>query len=221
MQRRTALALPIATVCALAASSCATGNSAGASRTQWVVRTSEGFDALAFLGPLSGKPFYARYYEAEIAAFKPRLSTSVLDALAMLHAQADAEGQLLWPLLALIFSGAADDSIESLIAHLDTAESTLRPPFEASVYWDAPDWRRFIAGAPLLKIVLAGLRDAQFGELWAGRIALDAPRRQHELLALFARIDVIAEQERLLGRKLDARIEVNLLWFCRPHGVKV
>ena len=38
-----------------------------ATRTQWTVSLSEGFDALCFLGPLSGKDFYARYYKDELA----------------------------------------------------------------------------------------------------------------------------------------------------------
>jgi len=50
--------------------------------TRWKVRPSEGMDAIAFLGPLSGKEFYARYYGDELAAFKPKLPADALEALA-------------------------------------------------------------------------------------------------------------------------------------------
>jgi len=220
-QRRRALTVPLVAALGMAAQACSTARVGRAQRTAWTVRTSEGFDALAFLGPLSGKPFYARYYESELAAFKPRLPPSALDALASLHADADADGSLLWPMLALVFSGGRDDSIDDLIVGIDSAERILRPPFEASVHWDAMDWRRFVDGKARLKAVLAALRDARFAELRNGRLAQPASYRQAELLALLGRLDVIAEQERLLGRALDPRIEVCLLWFCRPHGVKV
>jgi len=216
MQRRHALTVALG----LAAGACSTQR-VSLSRTAWSVRASEGFDALAFLGPLSGKPFYARYYESELAAFKPRLSPSVLDALAGLHAEADADGSLLWPTLALIFSGGRDERIHDLIGGLDSADSTLRAPFEASTHWDAQDWRRFSAARPRLKTVLTALRDARFAEFRSSLISVQASHRAAELLALFERLDVITEQERLLGRTLDPRVEICLLWFCRPHGVKV
>jgi hypothetical protein len=45
--------------------------------------------------------------------------------------------------------------------------------------------------------------------------------RADTLLQRFANVDVITEQERLVGRPLDPKIEMNLLWFCKPHGVKI
>jgi len=220
MRRRRALTVPWLTALGGSGIGCASAAGGSDIRTQWSVRSSEGLDALAFLGPLSGKPFYAAYYEAELAAFKPRLSAAALDAVANLHREADADGYLLWPQLALIFSGGADDRIDSLLASL-RAQCTLRKPFEASVYWDAREWSRFSAMRPRLQQVLEGLRDAGFGEFRAAAVVPHAASRQQQLLSLLAPLDVIREQERLLGRSLQPRIEVNLLWFCRPHGVKV
>ena len=216
MNRRTVLGIPIAV-----AGACSSIEADTAMRTQWRVRLSEGFDALAFLGPLSGKPFYARYYEAEIAAFKPRLSTALLDAVDSLFVEADADGYLLWPLLTLIFSGAPEATIAQLIASLDAAETALRPPLEAGVYWDAQDWRRFLAARPRLSIVLQGLQDAGFADFRNDLLAPHAAIRQRQLSTLLSGLDVIKEQERVLGRRLEPLVEVNLLWFCRPHGVKV
>ncbi|MDP3853074.1 hypothetical protein [Phenylobacterium sp.] len=190
-------------------------------RTRWVVKSSEGLDALAILGPLSGKPFYARYYEAEMAAFKPRLPAAVIEAIMGLHAEADAAGGLLWPGLTLVFSGGPTATLRDLLASLEAAETVLKPPLQASVYWDEADWTRFLAGRDRLRIALTGLRDAGFPEFRKGLAEGPAAKRISELTPLLARLDIIAEQERLLGHKLDPQIEIDLSWFCRPHGVKV
>jgi hypothetical protein len=194
---------------------------AQASRTRWTVQASEGLDAIAFLGPLSGKPFYARYYEAELAAFKPRLSPEVLETLAALHAQADAAGGLLWPNLALIFSGGPTATLDDLLASLDKAQSVLKPPFQSSVYWDAADWDRFVADTPRLRLVLTGLRDAGFAQFRREHAQAATAKRTAELNALLPGLDIVAEQERLLGRRLDPGVEIDLSWFCRPHGVRI
>src|SRR5262249_51834091 len=46
-------------------------------RTRWVVRSSEGLDAISFLGPLSGRPLYTEPYADELARFAPRLSPEI------------------------------------------------------------------------------------------------------------------------------------------------
>lgn len=192
-----------------------------ATRTRWDLRFSEGYDALAFLGPLSGKDFYARYYSTELAAFKPRLPAVALAVLADLSRDADAAGSLLWPWLTLIFSGGRTDSLADLLSSLDAADVTLLPPFKASAYWDEDDWRRFMASRTRLATVLTALRDAGFSEFRAGMVGSAATQRLESLRQLFAGLDVISEQERFLGRTLHREIQLNLLWFCRPHGVRV
>ena len=214
MLRRTLLATTLALIAAPALAQTSI-------RTRWTVKSSEGLDAIAILGPLSGKPFYARYYEAEMAAFKPRLPAAVLEALMSLHADSDADDALLWPNLTLVFSGGPTGTLGDLLASLEAAETRLMPPFKASVYWDEADWTRFLAGRDRLRRVLTGLRDAGFAEFRRGLVEAPAARRMAELNPLLARLDIIAEQERLLGRKLDPQIEIDLAWFCRPHGTKV
>jgi len=189
--------------------------------TRWKVRPSEGMDAIAFLGPLSGKEFYARYYGDELAAFKPKLPADALEALASLHADADAAGSLLWPGLTLIFSGGPTDSLDDILASLAKAETVLKPSFAASTYWDEPDWNRFIAGRERLAKVLNALKAADFTGFRHGLIDAPLARRTAELDTLLSKLDVISEQQRLTGRKFDPEIDIDLLWFCRPHGVKV
>jgi hypothetical protein len=189
-------------------------------RTEWSFTTSEGLDAVAFLGPLSGKEFYARYYVSEIQAFKPRMPRAAVEALDSLFQAADNDGYLLWPQLTLILSGGRTDTIHDLLASVDDASRVLRPKLEASVYWTAELWAQFEPMLPRLRTVLQGLIAAEFSAFRQGLIA-PAIARADDLLKKFASVDVISEQERLLGRALDPKIEINLLWFCRPHGVKI
>jgi len=149
MLRRTLLATTLALLAAPALA-----QTPAPIRTRWVVKSSEGLDAIAILGPLSGKPFYVRHYEAAMAAFKPRLPAAAMEALMSLHAESDAAGALLWPNLTLVFSGGPTATLGDLLASLEAAETVLKPPFQASVYWDIADWNRFLAGRDRLRAVL-------------------------------------------------------------------
>ncbi|MBO9542977.1 hypothetical protein [Caulobacter sp.] len=190
-------------------------------RTQWTVSLSEGFDALCFLGPLSGKDFYARYYKDELAQVLPRMPKAAMEAMASLQAEADKENQLLGPGLCTLMSGAWLDTLDAVIAALDAAETAILPPYKASAYWDQKDWDQFIARRPRIRLVLDGLRQAGFVELRQKMLAPTAETRLPALRQKLAGYDVIAEQERLLGRPLDASLEIVLLWFNKPHGIRV
>jgi hypothetical protein len=192
-------------------------------RTRWNVRTSEGFDALCFVGPLSGKPFYADYYKDELAAFKPLIAPAALAALADLQAQADRAGSLLGPDLTTIFSGGPDATLDDLIASLDAAERVLAPPLQTGPYAMEPaDWQAFLTGRPKLRQVLTGLKDAGFPAFRKQYVEPRAAVRLPALTAKLAGMDVIAEQERLLGRRFpDPSLEVILLYFSKPHGIKI
>ena len=223
MNRRSAIAaMTLPTFLTLTTSSCAvsTESVSKRSRTNWSFRASEGLDAIAFLGALSGKEFYARYYVREIQEFKPKMAPAALEALASVIDVADRDGYLLWPCLTLILSGGRTDTVNDLLSSVDDAGRVLRPKLQASVYWTEELWAQFEPMIPRLRTVLLGLQAAEFVAYRQGLIA-PVVARANELLQKFAAVDVICEQERLVGRPLDPRIEMNLLWFCRPHGVKI
>jgi hypothetical protein len=189
--------------------------------TQWIVGGSEGFDAISFLGPLSGDPFYSRYYEAEIAAFAPRLPPGVLDEIRALKAISEESRFLLAPLLNLILSGGPHHGVAALIDSIDHAEAVLRPPYAASTYWSPYRWDGFIALAPRLRGVLVGLSEAGFPAYWAELVGGPLEARLAGLRPKLAAFDVIPELERYTGRRFDPAIEIALLHFCKPHGIRV
>lgn len=191
-------------------------------RTRWNVTGSEGFDAIGFLGPLSGKDFYARFYKKELEEFRPVFPAPAQAALDRLQAGADTRGNLLWPALSTIVSGAKIDTLGELIVAVDQAETKLKPAYKTSEHWDQESWDAFLKDRPDLLVVLGGLRDAGFvafrQKLLAGRLE----SRIATLNTYLAKYDVVAEQERLLGRPLmSPTIDIVLMWFSKPHGVRV
>src|SRR5690554_3577907 len=65
---------------------------APASDTRWIVRGSEGADAIAFLGPLSGRPLYTKHYPDDAVEFAERLGPSVAAEIASLWDEATSAG---------------------------------------------------------------------------------------------------------------------------------
>lgn len=218
MERRFFLATALA---GLAAPVFARGQQRKPSRTRWKVRASEGLDALAFLGPLAGRELYLTYYHADVDAFAPRLPDAIRADIPALWQDAEKAGfGLLGPSLSVIFSGSNHDSLAALVAAVSDPETALLPAYRASPYWSESDWGWFIAAAPRLKTVLETMEAAGFATFRTGRAAgLDA--RIAELTRDLAVYDVISLQEKLTGRTFDPQIEVVLLQFCKPHGIKV
>lgn len=192
-----------------------------ASRTRWTIATSIGFDALAFLGPLSGKPMYAPRYKDEVAAFAPRFPAEGQAAVERLQARADAAGKLLWPTLANVLSYGPTDSIGDLIASLDALEARVLPSLKPSSHWDAASWAFVVGAREDAKAYLRALEAADFEGFRRGLVGDRLATRTPELMAGLARYDVIAEQERLIGRKLDPTIRIVLLWFSKPHAASM
>lgn len=190
-------------------------------RTRWKVRASEGFDALAFLGPLASGELYLPYYQSDVDAFAPRLAAAVRADIPALAQEAERSGfGLLGPNLSVLFSNGADGDLGSLIANMSAPEARLLPAYRASPYWNEKDWRWFMAAGPRLRTVFEAMQAAGFAAFRderAGGIA----RRIAELDRDLADYDVIRWHEKLTGRVFDPLIEVVLLQFCKPHGIKV
>ncbi|WP_284619879.1 hypothetical protein [Aquabacterium humicola] len=192
-------------------------------RTRWQVRASEGFDAIAFLGPLSGTPLYLDFYAADAAAFAPRLPESVRDDIARLWKDAGQDGfGLLGPNLQLLFSSDGHDtSIDTLLAALRSRHTSILPPYRASSYWSAEDWAWFDRAAPRLETIFSALQHAGFAAFRQERVGSGLDQRIGEVQRALAGFDVVSWQEKLTGRTFDPQIRIVLLQFSKPHGIKV
>ena len=197
--------------------------SASPNRTRWIVRGSEGFDALSFLSPLSGDAFYLSYYKDAVERFAPRMPAQAMATLRAIKGRSEQAKILLSPFLDVRFSAGADRSIDDLLATAADPDSRILPNFRASPYWDEADtnaWSQFKAALPLVESVLRALKAADFIQF---RRDIIGPKqtRMDELRAKLEHFDPIAGAEFYTGRKFDPTIEIVLLEFCKPHGIKV
>lgn len=188
--------------------------------TRWKVGSSEGHDAFAFLGPLSGEPLYQTYYAADSAAFAPKLAEAIRADIPKLWKEAGKDYGLLGSNLSTTLSGADLSTIDAVIANFDDLEGRVRPAYQASPYWDAKDWAWLTAQAPRLRAVFAAMRDAGFAAFRAERTA-GIETRAAEIARALASYDVIKWQRKLTGRMFDPEIAIVLLQFSKPHGIKV
>lgn len=189
--------------------------------TRWDVRTSQGFDALCALNILSGDDYYVAFYPAEAKAFaEPRYAEARAAARELKRVIKDEGSGIVSASLTLIFSGGPDSTLAALIESAKHPEP-LESAFRASPYWGQESWDRFLRVRPTVLKSLEAMRRAGFEKLWAGYVG-DPGSRVEALRNELSGYDVLGEQERLLGHPLQGgHIEVILLWFSRPHGIRI
>jgi hypothetical protein len=90
----------------------------------------------------------------------------------------------------------------------------------ASPYWSESDWAWFSKATPALISIFTAMQAADFAAFRATRTTgLDA--RVRDVQRALDGFDVISLQKKLSGRDFDPAIEVVLLQFVKPHGIKV
>lgn len=192
--------------------------------TEWKTRTSEGFDALCALNLLSGDPYYLEKYPEEAKSFAaPRYAAARRAAGRLKAVIKDEDGGIVSAFLALIFSGGPDSTLGAVLASA-RAPAPLRLSLLQSPFWSEGSWKRFERVRPDVIEALDSMRRAGFSKDWAALMSKSkgAPGGADSLGAALARYDVLGEQSRLIGHELQhGRIEVILLHFSRPHGIRI
>lgn len=214
----------IASALALSASGAVarTFPSSAKGRTHWNVIGSEGYDAIAFLGALSGQELYRRAYAADADSFSPRLPERILADIPRL---ADEAGKssfgLLWPVLANILSGAGVTTLDSVIASLTDLEGRVARASRANPSRNEEDLTWLRRNADRLTSVFAAMRNADFATFRRERLGPTFAARIATVSKDLSAYDVISWQEKLTGRHFDPTINVVLLAFSKPHGAKM
>ncbi len=223
MNRRSLLMSAVAAPLAAALPAHAAAQARPAPRTVWRVDPSEGQDAIAFLAPLSGRELYTRYYGEDVALFAPRLTEATRAAVPELWRSAEAAGVgLLSPNLALILSHAERDAtIDDVLTALEDPEARIRPALEAGTYWNESDWTWFTANAEQLRTVFADLKAAGFAAFRQQQAGAAVEAGLAMLRAALPAFDVIRVEERITGRTFAPEIDITVLYFSKPHGIKV
>jgi len=214
--------LAIAACVALTVISGAAASFDDAEFTRWNVRTCPGLEALVFIGALSGNKVQHDNYLSEVKHIRSQFDEASLAALERLSEVAEISGMLIGPNLALLFSAGPVNSLDDVILSAQQPETRLRPNLEKSKYWDTREWEWFRdETVPDVLIVLLAMRDAGFESYWQKIAAPKLDLRVDLTREYLQRFDIIPEQERLLGHRLDPEIDVLLLFFSKPYGIRV
>lgn len=219
---RLAIAACIALVATVTATSGAASSLDDARFTRWYVRTCPGLEALVFIGALSGNKVQHDHYRSEVKHIQSQFDDESLEALERLSEVAKISGMLIGPNLALLFSAGPVNTLDDVILSAQQPEARLRPNLEKSKYWDTREWEWFRDETiPDVLTVLLAMRDAGFESYWHEIAAPKLDLRVDLTREFLQRFDVIPEQERLLGHRLDPEINVLLLFFSKPYGIRV
>ena len=191
-------------------------------RTRWSVTTCPGLEAVVFIGALAGNELQLQHYGVEVKYVRDRLPPEALQALDRLREFAELSGTLIGPNLALLFSAGPAATLDDVIESARRPDVRLRPTMEKSLYWDAREWEWFRDETlPDVLTVLLGLEKAGFESYWRRIAEPKLNLRVDDTKKYLRRFDIIPEQERLLGRPLDPQVEVLLLYFSKPYGIRV
>lgn len=223
MQRRSFLSIALASLAAATPLREVIAAESTPNKTQWKVRGSEGFDACAFLGPLSGTPLYTEYYGDDATAFAAKLPKAITEDIIALWKSANADGfGLLGPKLSLLLSTDGNDaSLDAMLRAIAERDQRMRPRFQASPYWEESDWTWFDKTAPRFEAIFTAMRDAGFAAFREERTGAAFDARVKQLQNSLDGFDVIPLQEKVTGRTFDPTIEIVSLQFSKPHGIKV
>jgi len=193
-----------------------------AQQTQWQVRSGEGMDALLLIGAASGDVMQAGIYVDEIAYVRENISAQGLEALAQLDTALRQDlGRLTGPSLAYVFSAGPLDTIDEVIASAADPVGRLKRGLETSPHWDPQEFEGALTIMPAVHTALVGLRDMGFRDWYAEtqRPSIEAAIETN--MAAVSPYDIIPEQARLLGRPLDPTIEILVVAFAKPYGIRI
>jgi len=193
------------------------------SQTDWAVLSAKGLDALLLLGAASGDPLQAEHHAEAVDWVRDRMSQEGLDALDGIHRVAREERQIpAGPLMALLFSAGSITSLDEVMESARNPEAIMRPAFEASEHWEDEDqWSSFREVIDYALIGLEELDAMHFGSWYAEVHAKKVNLAVEENREILADYDLIREQQRLLGRPLDARLTVFVVRFAQPYGIRI
>jgi hypothetical protein len=190
--------------------------------TRWDVRPSLKYDALCALNILSGDPFYLKYYEADYDRLAPKLTPAErAEFVAIKQIIKDKNKGIVSADLALILSVEPGDMLDDILLALEHPND-IRDRLRATPYYTDANFAEFMLVRPHVIAAIGALKRIGFDDDWyqhvRPQILARLPHVQHDL----AQYNIVPLQEQVLGHPLpDNRIEVDLLYYSKPHGIKI
>lgn len=190
--------------------------------TRWEVKPSFKYDLGSFIGIMTGREFYTRYYPELYAEWKKRLTPPATLALRKIN-EIIGEETPPGPQLCLFFSMFTDGP-DSLAAILRLVEETNALPnaSRTSAHGDTINFQQWQALKPHLRIVLEFLQKQNFQAYWETRllpaISKQLPYKRQELQAF----DVIGDLERfLVDMNFPDTVTVYVVRLVQPHALRL
>lgn len=190
--------------------------------TEWRVTAAEGMDALLLIGAAGGDVMQSTIYAEEIAFVRDSISEEGWAAMQQLDkALRQDAGQLTGPALAYAFSAGPLATLDEVIASAADPVGRLKPGLMTSPHWDPDEFEAARGMMPVVHTALTALRDMGF-EAWYAKTQRPSVEAaiEHNLAAV-SPFDIIPEQSRLLGRELDPSVEILVVAFARPYGIRI
>lgn len=190
--------------------------------TNWKIEPSFKYDALCFVNIMTGDSFYLSYFNNEYEEFKDKLTEDVKKDLASIRQKIKIENNTIisaW--LCLYFSAVEDSTLDDMVNTLENTEK-LKENFKQSPYWSDEGWEMFESINPELKNIFSFLKQIEFPQYWTDNIKPKIDTYIKTTEADLPKYDVIKENEYYLGYKLPSdTITVYVLYFAKPHGIKI
>jgi hypothetical protein len=217
MERRTLIKLAPAAL--LAAHTPAWGKPSF--KTQWQIGAQQGLDACLLMGALSAPSLQAEAYPDDRRYWSARLTAEAFAALGSIRAAVDSQNGLLGPQFALLASAASSETLQSTRQAFANPE-LIRKGLINTEFWSGEiAWKDTLGLFPYVTIVLTNLENAGFSEYWNLRKRPLIDAKAISLRDELAKLDLIGEQQKYVGRLLDPRIDVYLSGFSEPHGIRI
>ncbi|MDH4271783.1 MAG: hypothetical protein OEW18_07385 [Candidatus Aminicenantes bacterium] len=193
-----------------------------AGETEWQIEASLKYDVLCLLNILTADPFYLKYYQPVYEEFKNKLTEPAKNALADLKTKIkDERSGIISAFLCLYFSATDDVTLEDMLQTVQRSE-IMRTNLKETPYYSEEAWQFYESIRPDLFTVLSFLKDQSFGSYWKNPIYPRIEARIREIEEQFAKFDVVAEVEAIIGKTLSShKITAYLLAYSKPHGLKV
>lgn len=191
-------------------------------RTDWEIEPAFKYDALCFLNVLTGDPFYLKHYEKEYNKFKPLLTKQVKGSLASLKRKIkDQAKSIISALLCLYFSASDSATLIDMLKALEQSEDMQKKLTETPYYSEA-GWRLFQSVKNDLEVIFHFLESIQFEWYWEKFIFPKITEKVRAMRKEVLKYNIVEEVEAHLGRRLlSRRITVYVLYFSKPHALKI
>lgn len=190
--------------------------------TQWNARPSLKYDALCALNVLSGDPYYLKFYQADYDRLAPLLSPDEKNEMVALKKIIKDENKgIISADLALILSVEPGDTLDDILIALDKPNE-IRQRLRATPYYTEPNFAEFLQVRPHAIAAIRALKRIGFDADWSKNIRPQIATTAAQVQSRLEQYNIVPLQEQVLGHPLqDDRIDVYLLYYSQPHGIKI